>query len=121
MRVTWELESSGVRPMDQMIVRWVQLPDNNAYGVQIDEGLEFPDCNTVIFTFNETNPAIIGQRFLVDIPIEPDNQYAMEINGTNLIGSSQSFFTFNSSEWTTCSHFIKFKNTKRENGLDICV
>ena len=106
MNVTWELESPGVRPMDQMVVSWVQLPDGDEESVQIDEGFEFPDDNRVIFTFNETNPAIIGQSFSVEIPIELDNQYAVEINGTNLIGSSQTLFAFDSSEWTTCSFFI---------------
>ena len=80
--VTWDLENPGVRPVEQVIVRWMEENDRT----QLPLPEDFPANNTQIFV-----PPI--QTFSCNFTgLSPAQRYVVLIQGTNLVGMSNTYF-----------------------------
>ena len=107
---SWTLESPGadaagqVRFLEEMTVRWVQAPESlvitSANLVSLNpDSLEFPPENTEPQTFDSENPVTSGQQFSQTFEdLEADSRYIVRIDGTNSVGTSTTFFAFDTSE-----------------------
>ena len=80
--VTWDLESPGVRPVQQVVVRWMVEDDRT----QLPSPEDFPVNNTQIFD----SPS---QTFSCNFTgLSFAQRYVVLIQGTNLVGTSNTFF-----------------------------
>ena len=80
--VTWDLESPGVRPVLQVVVRWMVEDDRT----QLPTPEDFPVNNTQIFD----SPS---QTFSCNFTeLSSAQRYVVLIQGTNLVGTSNTFF-----------------------------
>ena len=80
--VTWDLESPGVRPVQQVVVRWMVEDDRT----QLPSPEDFPVNNTQIFD----SPS---QTFSCNFTgLSSAQRYVVLIQGTNLVGTSNTFF-----------------------------
>ena len=80
--VTWDLESPGVRPVEQVIVRWMEENDRT----QLPLPEDFPVNNIQIFD----SPS---QTFSCNFTeLSPAQRYVVLIQGTNLAGTSNTYF-----------------------------
>ena len=102
--VTWDLESPGVRPVEQVIVRWMEENDRT----QLPLPEDFPANNTQIFD----SPS---QTFSCNFTgLSPAQRYVVLIQGTNLAGTSNTYFVIETGKilgnilmwfWTFCACF----------------
>ena len=80
--VTWDLESPGVRPVEQAIVRWMEENDRT----QLPLSEDFPVNNTRTF---DSPSQTFGYSFT---GLSPAQRYVVLIQGTNLVGTSNTYF-----------------------------
>ena len=104
MSVTWDLESPGVRPVQQVVVRWMQENDH----IQLPTPEDFPVNNTQIFD----SPS---QTFSCNFTgLSATQRYVVLIQGTNLVGTSKTFFVIETSKVLhrhLCMLSINFKSS----------
>ena len=79
------LESPGVRPVQQVVVRWRE-------GTEQVEPDEFPLNNTEIIFTDLSNPLSDGEFSYTFTGLIPDRRYAVLIQGTSIAGTSNTYF-----------------------------
>ena len=88
--VTWDLESPGVRPVQQVIVRWMEENDRT----QLPSPGDFPLNNSQIFD----SPS---QTFSCNFTgLSSAQRYVVLIQGTNLVGTSNTYFVIETGKST---------------------
>ena len=107
---SWTLETPGFIPpgeiesLEEMTVRWVLASDSlvitSSNLVTLDpNSLQFPENNSYVRTFGSDDLAQSGRMFnLTFEDLQAESRYIVQIEGVNSLGSSLTFFAFDTSE-----------------------